>query len=254
MIVAATVSSTVVSISAAAWLSFSLLARLVERMVAFSVGILLGAAMLHMLPEALESTADPHTLFALLLAALIGFFMLEKFALLRHNHHHEGDGHDHAHGYDRQQAGRLGLPILVGDGLHDFADGILIAAAFLAGPWLGVIAAASIVAHEIPQKIGDFMVLLNAGYTRRRAYVYNLIAGSFSVVGGIVGWVFLEHSAMLIPYALIVASASFLYISLSDLMPQLQRDGRRAETFWQIALIGLGLAVIYAVFAGQHAH
>ncbi|HEU4621559.1 MAG TPA: ZIP family metal transporter [Burkholderiaceae bacterium] len=251
---AATAVSTVVSITAAAWFSFALLTRMVERMVAFSVGILLGAALLHMLPEAMESHVDPHHLFALLLAALIGFFLLEKFAFLRHSHHHEGDGHHHAHGFDRAQAGRGGLPMLLGDGLHNFADGILIAAAFLVDARLGLIAAASIVAHEIPQEVGDFMVLLNAGFTKRRAYLYNLLSGFSSVLGGIVGWMFLERSSMLIPYALVIASASFIYIALSDLMPQLQREGRRGETFWHIALIGLGLAIVYAIFSGRHAH
>jgi zinc and cadmium transporter len=107
---------------------------------------------------------------------LLGFFLLEKFALLRHSHHHEGDGHAHEHGHDKHEAGRAGWLILVGDGFHNFADGILIAAAFLADPKVGVITAVAIIAHEIPQEVGDFMVLLNAGFSRARAFAYNLIS------------------------------------------------------------------------------
>ncbi len=231
-----------------------MLSKLVERMVAFSVGILLGASLLHMMPEALQSHVDAHTLFALFLFSVLGFFLLERFDVLRHSHHHEGDDHQHSHGFDSRQAGRGGLPILVGDGLHNFADGILIAAAFLADPKLGIIAAASIIAHEIPQEIGDFMVLLNAGFSKRRAYVFNLLSSLAGVAGGIFGYFLLEQSQDWIPYALVVASASFIYIALSDLMPQLHREGRRKEAFFQIAFMGIGLASIYALFIGLHGH
>lgn len=253
-IVAATGVATLLSISAAAWFSFALLARMVERMVAFSVGILLGAALLHMLPEAVESGVDAHVLFALFMVAVLSLFALERLALFRHSHHHEHDGHAHDHGFDRVQAGQGGRSILLGDGLHKFADGVLIAAAFLADLKLGLIAAASIIAHEIPQEIGDFMVLLNAGLSRRRAYVYSLVSGAMCVAGGVFGWMFLDRSKNLIPYALVVASASFIYIALSDLMPQLHRESRRAESFWHVAMVGLGVATIYAVFATLHPH
>jgi zinc and cadmium transporter len=195
-----------------------------------------------------QSEADPHSLFALLLASLVGFFLLEKAAILRHNHHFEGDPHDHEHGHDARQAGRGGLTILIGDGIHKFADGMVIAAAFVADTHLGVIAALSIVAHEIPQEIGDFMVLLNAGISRKRALFYNMMCGASGMAGGVVGYLVLDKIHNLVPYALIVASASFIYIALSDLVPQLQRDGRRNESFWQVALMGVGIAMIYALF------
>lgn len=159
-----------VSIVAAAIFSFSLLSKLVDKMVSFSVGILLSTSLLHALPEAFESQADTRTLFATLFCGLMGFFLLEKFAILRHSHHHEGDGHAHAHGHDAHEAGKSGLMILVGDGLHNFTDGILIAAAFLADPKLGIVTGLAIIAHEIPQEIGDFIVLLNAGFSRARAF------------------------------------------------------------------------------------
>jgi zinc and cadmium transporter len=253
-ILAATLLAALLSISLAAWMSFVMLSRLVERMVAFSVGILLGAALLHMMPEALQSHVDAHTLFALFLLSVIVFFLLERFDVLRHSHHHEGDEHHHGHGFDVKQAGRGGLPILIGDGIHNFADGILIAAAFLADPSLGVIAAASIIAHEIPQEVGDFMVLLNAGFSKRRAYFYNLLSSLAGVAGGVTGYFVLEHSQDLIPYALVIASASFIYIALSDLMPQMHREGRRKEAFFQIAFMGVGLATIYSLFVALHSH
>lgn len=252
-IIAAALVSATLSISAAALVSFTLLARVVDRMVAFSTGCLLSAALLHMLPEAVESSADGHTLFALLLAALLGLFLLEKLAVLRHSHHHEGDAHDHDHGYDLRQAGRGGWPILVGDAIHNFADGIVIAAAFMADVKLGVVAAASIVAHEIPSEIGDFMVLLNAGFSRVRAYAFNLLSSAASLLGALAGYALLDRAATLVPYALVIAAGSFIYIALSDLVPQLHREGRARESVLQIALIGLGVAVIYFAFSALHA-
>jgi zinc and cadmium transporter len=234
----------VFSISAAALLSFSLLSKMVERMVSLSVGILLSTSLLHALPEAFESKADTHTLFATLLAGLLAFFLLEKFAILRHSHHYEGDGHSHAHGHDAHEAGKAGWMILVGDGLHNFTDGILIAAAFLANPQLGLVTALAIIAHEIPQEIGDFIVLLNAGFSRTRAYVYNLLCSLMAVVGGIVGYVMLERGMQWIPYVLVFASSGFIYIAVSDLMPQMQRRASVRETVPQILLIGLGVAVV----------
>lgn len=222
-------------------------------MVSLSVGIMLATSFLHALPEAFESHADSRRLFALLLASLLGFFMLEKLAILRHSHHHEDDGHDHTHGHDAHQAGKSGWMILVGDGLHNFTDGILIAAAFLADPQLGIVTGLAIIAHEIPQEIGDFIVLLNAGFTRRRAYVYNLIASLMAVIGGVLGYYTLAQAADLIPYVLIVASAGFIYIAVGDLMPQMQRRASIGEAIGQIVLIGLGVAIV-VFLTGQHHH
>ena len=225
---------------------------MVERMVSLSVGILLSTSLLHALPAAFESKADTHTLFATLLAGLLGFFLLEKFAILRHSHHHEGDGHAHGHGHDAHEAGKAGWMILVGDGLHNFTDGILIAAAFLANPKLGLVTGLAIIAHEIPQEIGDFIVLLNAGFSRTRAYVYNLICSLMSVIGGVLGYVMLDRGMAWIPYVLVFASSGFIYIAVSDLMPQMQRRATMKETISQILLVGLGV-VIVLVLTG-HAH
>ncbi|MET3106973.1 zinc and cadmium transporter [Oxalobacteraceae bacterium GrIS 2.11] len=242
-----------ISISAAAIFSFALLAKMVDRMVSLSVGIMLSTAFLHALPEAFESKADSHSLFGLLLASLFGFFLLEKFAILRHSHHNEADGHHHAHGHDAREAGKSGWMILVGDGMHNFTDGILIAAAFLANPKLGIVTGLAIIAHEIPQEIGDFIVLLNAGFTRQRAYMYNLISSLMAVVGGILGYYTLESASNLIPYVLVIASSGFIYIAVSDLMPQMQRRATMKETVPQIVLIALGVLIVLYL-TGQHAH
>ncbi|MEC5217416.1 zinc and cadmium transporter [Actimicrobium sp. GrIS 1.19] len=240
----ATTIAGVFSISAAAVFSFALLSKMVERMVSLSVGIMLSTSLLHALPEAFESGADPRTLFATLLAGLLAFFLLEKTAILRHSHHHEGDGHAHAHGHDANEAGRAGWMILVGDGLHNFTDGILIAAAFLADPNLGLVTGLAIIAHEIPQEIGDFIVLLNAGFSRRRAYFFNLLCSLMAVLGGLLGYFTLAHGQALIPYVLVFASSGFIYIALSDLMPQMQRRSTLRETIPQVILIAVGVGIV----------
>ncbi|HYD80639.1 MAG TPA: ZIP family metal transporter [Paucimonas sp.] len=240
------------SISAAAVFSFALLSRMVERMVSLSVGILLSTSLLHALPEAFESGTDPHILFATLLGGLLAFFLLEKFAILRHSHHHEGDGHGHEHGHDAHEAGKAGWMILVGDGLHNFTDGILIAAAFLADPSLGIIAALAIIAHEIPQEIGDFIVLLNAGFSRARAYAYNLLCSLMAVAGGVLGYFTLEQATGWIPYVLVFASSGFIYIAVSDLMPQMQRRATLRETIPQIVLVAVGVCIVLFLTNGAH--
>lgn len=241
----------VVSLSAAAVFSFTLLSRMVERMVSLSVGILLSTSLLHALPEAFESGKDPRVLFACLLSGLLGFFLLEKMAILRHSHHYEGDGHSHEHGHDAHEAGKAGWMILVGDGLHNFTDGILIAAAFLANPNLGIVTATAIIAHEIPQEIGDFIVLLNAGFSRARAYLYNLICSLMAVIGGMLGYFMLERSNQWIPYVLVFASSGFIYIAVSDLMPQMQRRASVRETVPQVILIACGVGLVLALTSHQ---
>ncbi|CAN5190755.1 ZIP family metal transporter [soil metagenome] len=225
---------------------------MVEKMVSLSVGIMLSTSLLHALPEAFESKADTHALFATLLGGLLAFFLLEKLSILRHSHHHEGDGHSHEHGHDAHEAGKSGWMILVGDGLHNFTDGILIAAAFLANPALGVVTGLAIIAHEIPQEIGDFIVLLNAGFSRTRAYVYNLLSSLMAVLGGVLGYVMLDKASNLIPYVLVFASSGFIYIAVSDLMPQMQRRATLRETIPQVVLIGLGVGIVLLLTRFRH--
>jgi zinc and cadmium transporter len=243
-ILLATTLAGVLSITAAAVFSFALLSKMVERMVSLSVGIMLSTSLLHALPEAFDSGANKRHLFATLLAGLLAFFLLEKLAILRHSHHHEGDGHHHAHGHDKIEAGKSGWMILIGDGMHNFTDGILIAAAFMADPTLGLVTGMAIIAHEIPQEIGDFIVLLNAGFSRTRAYVFNLLCSLMAVVGGLLGYFTLDKASGLIPYVLVFASSGFIYIAVSDLMPQMQRRATLRESVPQVLLIGAGVLLV----------
>lgn len=234
-----------VSVLVAASFSLSLLSKMVHSMVSVSVGILLATALLHSLPEAFTMAGvNPQLLFATLLAGLLGFFLLEKISLLRHSHHHEGDGHGHHHGHDAEVAGRSGWMILVGDGLHNFVDGVLIAAAFMADYQVGIFTAIAIIAHEIPQEIGDFIVLLNAGFTRTRALMYNLICGLSAVVGGVLAYFFLEKAHAAMPYLLVIAASSFIYIAVSDLIPQMHRRPHWAESLRQTILIACGVGFV----------
>ena len=140
--------------------------------------------------------------------------------------------------------------ILVGDGMHNFTDGILIAAAFLANPELGLVTALAIIAHEIPQEIGDFIVLLNAGFSRMRAYLYNLLCSMMGVLGGVLGYFTLERASGMIPYVLVFASSGFIYIAVSDLMPQMQRRATVRESIPQVMLISLGIVLV--LFVTRH--
>jgi zinc and cadmium transporter len=253
-IIIANVVATVISIALAAWLSFRFLSTLVDRLVCVSAGLLLTVAFTRLVPEALESGIDPQQLGWVLLAGILGFFLLEKLSLIHHTHHHEGDEHRHHHGHDAQEARRGGIPILVGDAFHNFADGVVIAAAFLVDWQAGVLATAAVMAHEIPHEVGDFMILLNAGYTRRRAFLFNMISGSSAVAGGVVGYFVLDAMDHLLPYALLLAAASFIYIALSDLLPEMMRRSRLAQSAPQVALVLVGVAIAALIGAAMHAH
>jgi len=245
-IVLATLAGGVLSVVIAASLTVGLLARVVKHLVSLSAGVLLGTALLHVLPEAFEGATDTQGLFITLLGGLMFFFLLEKAELYRHSHHHEDDDphHHHHHGFDAEQAGRGGWSVLVGDSIHNFCDGIIIAAAFLADVRLGVVTAAAIVAHEIPQEVGDYIVLLNAGLSRTRALVYNAISGLASVVGGVLGYFVVAPWQGLFPYLLVAASSSFIYVAVADLLPQLQRRLPLRDTLSQLLWLGAGLAIV----------
>ena len=242
------------SVTIAAMLTVGLLSRIVKHLVSLSTGVLLSTALLHVLPEAFESGADPHHLFLALLAGLMFFFLLEKAELYRHTHHHEGDGHHHHHHFDREQAGRGGLSVLVGDSIHNFCDGIIIAAAFLADHHLGWVTAMAIIAHEIPQEVGDYIVLLNAGFTRRKALFFNAVSGMAAVLGGLVGYFIVGPWQQLFPFLLVAASSSFVYVSVADLIPQLQRRLPWKDTVLQLLWLGVGIGFVLLVIGGKHVH
>jgi zinc and cadmium transporter len=252
-IVLATLVGGVLSVVIAATLTLTLLSRLVRHLVSLSAGVLLGTALIHVLPEAFESSAGAHELFLTLLGGLLFFFLLEKAELYRHGHHHEGDGDHHHHGFDHEQAGRGGWSVLVGDSIHNFCDGIIIAAAFLADTQLGIVTAMAVIAHEIPQEVGDYIVLLNAGFSRARALLFNAISGMAAVLGGVVGYFLMGPWEDLFPYLLVVAASSFIYVAVADLIPQLQRRLSMRETLTQIAWLGAGLGFITVIVQLFHA-
>ncbi len=243
-IVAATAIGGLLSVFIAAALSITVLSRVVKSLVSLSAGVLLGTSLLNVLPEAFESGASPQALFATLLAGLLFFWLLEKAELYRHVHHHEGDGHDHHHHFDAQQAGRGGLSVLVGDAVHNFCDGVIIAAAFVTDPRLGIATALAVAAHEIPQEAGDYIVLLNAGFSRRKALFFNALSGLAAVAGGVFGFYLVGPWEAMLPYLLVVASSSFIYVAVADLLPQLQQRLSWRETVMQVAWLGAGLLVV----------
>jgi zinc and cadmium transporter len=242
------------SVLIAASLTVAVLTRMVRHLVSLSAGVLLATALLHVLPEAFESRASPHGLFATLLAGLMFFFLLEKVELYRHTHHHEGDGHHHHHHFDAEQAGRGGWSVLVGDSIHNFCDGIIIAAAFLADTQLGIVTSLAIIAHEIPQEVGDYIVLLNAGFSRTKALLYNAISGLSAVIGGLVGYVIVGPWEALFPYLLVIASSSFVYVAVADLIPQLQQRMSLKDTAAQLAWLAAGMAMILLVVRAVRLH
>ncbi|WP_348756728.1 ZIP family metal transporter [uncultured Aquincola sp.] len=254
-IVLATLAGGLLSVGIAASLTVHLLGRVVKSLVSLSAGVLLATALLNVLPEAFESNAEPHALFATLLGGLLFFFLLEKVELYRHTHHHEGDGHHHHHHFDAEQAGRGGWSVLLGDSIHNFCDGVIIAAAFLTDVRLGTVTALAIIAHEIPQEVGDYIVLLNAGLSRTRALVYNALSGAAAVVGGVVGYFVVGPWEALFPYLLVVAASSFVYVAVADLIPQMQRRLSLRDTLLQVGWLAAGLVIVLLAMSGlQHNH
>jgi zinc and cadmium transporter len=267
-IILATAAGGLLSVVIAAALTVTMLSRVVRSLVSLSAGVLLGTALLHMLPEAFGAGHDhvhrigeevhhhptPTTLFATLLGGLLFFWLLEKAELYRHAHHHEGDGHDHHHRFDAQQAGRGGLAVLLGDGVHNFCDGVIIAAAFLTDPMLGWITTLAVAAHEIPQEAGDYIVLLNAGFTRAKALLFNGLSGLAAVAGGVAGYLMLGRFDALLPYLLVVASSSFVYVAVADLLPQLQQRLTWRETLAQVSWLAAGLLLVLLAKQLLHAH
>lgn len=248
-IVAASVLGGVLSVSAAALVMAGLPRRWLAFAVSFSIGVLLTTAMLHLLPEVLESGLTPHEVFPVLMAGVLGFFVLEKFANWRHSHADGRSGHDHAApGDEGMHGGAVG--ILVGDGFHNFTDGLLIASAFLADPSLGWATTFAIVAHEIPQEAGDFAILLAAGWQRVRAFFWNGMSSLASLLGGVGGFFALERFQEWVPYIVTLAAASFIYIAIADLMPRLRRE--QNDIGWHALLLGAGIAV--SMLGGSHSH
>ena len=242
---AATVAGGVISIAIAALFALSAPAGWVPALVSFAIGSLLGAVFLEILPHAIGSAGNLQALFATVLAGILGFFVLEKLVLWRHCHIEDCDAHDHH--ADANDRGRSGLMIIIGDGFHNFVDGILIAAAFLQSTELGVVTAAAIIAHEIPQEIGDFVVLLHSGYSKLAALALNLLSSLAMLVGALLAYFTLRVAQEWIGTVLALAAASMIYVAVADLIPGLHRRPELRATAQQVALIALGVALIWLV-------
>jgi zinc and cadmium transporter len=249
-IIIATVAGGVLSALAAAAFAFKARANQVPVLISYAVGALLGAVFLEILPHAFRLTANLEQVAAIILLGILSFFVLEKLVLWRHCHDeqcaaHEAQPAQHDHG-------RSGMMIVIGDTFHNFVDGILIAAAFLAGVQLGRVTAIAIVAHEVPQEVGDFLVLLHSGYSKRYALALNVLSSLAMMVGGVLAYFTLQTVQQWIPSLLALAAASMLYVSVADLMPGLHRRPEIHATVQQAALIAIGVATIWGVGALLH--
>lgn len=242
--------------------------RMLSPMVSFAIGTLLGAAFLAILPHAFESPGiDAHTITLTVLCGILVFFLLEKMVIWRHCHTDDCDVHGGpsvagdrtpgstgVHVPDMDEVRRLatGNLILIGDGIHNMVDGVLIAAAFLTDFRLGVVTSIAVAAHEIPQELGDFAVLLHSGFSRARALVYNVLTSLTTVIGGVMAYYSLSLTNRAVPYVLAIAASSFIYISVADLIPGLHKRPEFSATVQQIILIASGIAVISVMQAMLH--
>jgi len=276
-ILVGTLAAGIGSVWLAAWLSFGIVSRYTQHMLSLAAGALLATAFLHLLPEAFEAGVEPHNLFMTLLFGLLFFFLLDKAELWHHGHeHHHGDahhGHDHheAHDHDHDHdhahstasdalhvegahakplAG--GWAILAGDSVHCFGDGVLIASAFMVDLKLGVVAALAVLAHEVPHHMGDLVVLRQGSQSRQTAVLKVSLAGAITALGGMVGYALLDQLHGVLPYMLAIASSSFIYVALADLIPQLQKRLSSRETAAQIVWLMSGIALVSAVSVLAH--
>ena len=246
-IIVASVAGAFLSVVAAAVLALRASAHQVPMLISYAIGALLGAVFLEILPHAFEQSRSAHNLAAVILGGILFFFVLEKLVLWRHCHHdhceaHEAQPADHDHG----RSGRL---ILIGDTFHNFVDGILIAAAFVDSTQLGIVVALAIIAHEIPQEVGDYLILLHSGYTKVRALAYNLLSSMATMVGAMLAYFALADLTQWIPSLLALGAASMIYVAVADLIPGLHKRTELKESIFQVLLIGSGITSIAIVQA-----
>ena len=247
--------------------------KLIPHTVSFAIGALLGAALLALIPHAItiNEHVDFHDLGLTILIGLLGFFLLEKMVLWRHCHSSHCEVHSpsniklssevhspsnierskdaHGHSHEKDASGTL---IIIGDAVHNLVDGVLIAAAFMTDIDLGIVTALAVATHEIPQEIGDFAILLNSGYTRSRALLFNVLASLATLLGAVIAYYSLSSMQGALPYILAIAASSFIYIAVADLIPGLHKKTKLSETIQQITLISLGVLTIYLAHSTLH--
>lgn len=258
LILIGTTMGGLLSVLLAASFALTLLQRHASLLVSFAVGTLLTAALMGMLPEALEAGLPAEQLGGWILVGLLAFFLLEKSMLWHHGHHHDHGGdfaHVHAHGHDPKLKAAVPM-VVIGGGMHKFVDGVAISAAFLADTSLGFATALAILLHEIPHALGDFMVLLAADVSRKRTLLLMLLSGMAMLVGGGLGYMLLNDAEPVLPIILALAAASFIYIAISDLVPHLQQKTGLKTGALQVLMISAGgMAILLGqTLAHVHAH
>jgi len=271
------------SVSLAAVFALNLRTAWIPMLVSYAIGAMLGAVFLEILPHAFEEATSVESISATLLFGLLLFFVLEKLVIWRHCHgdhcevhaiHNEANCPDvqhgssvqeggakfrpvksqshapsitqsHSHVHSHHDSGRSGMMIMIGDTFHNFVDGVLIAAAFLVDVKLGMVTALAIISHEIPQEVGDFLILLHSGYSKKQAFIFNLVSSLATLIGGLIAYFALQFVMSWIPYILGLAAASMLYVAVADLIPSLHKRTELKATISQVSLISLGVATIW---------
>ncbi|MFA6972089.1 MAG: ZIP family metal transporter [Gallionella sp.] len=246
-IVAASFVGGVLSVLCAALFALNARAHWVNALVSYAIGALLGAVFLDILPEAIKMTTNPAVLSGTVLAGILLFFTLEKLLLWRHCHHDHCEVHEPHETQGAHTHGRSGIMIMVGDTFHNFVDGVIIAAAFLTDVHLGVVTALAIIAHEIPQEVGDFMILLHSGYSKAQALWLNLVSSVATLIGGVLAYFALQSMQGAVPTLLALAAASMIYVAVADLIPGLHQRTRLRDTVEQVSLIVAGVSSIFLV-------
>ena len=243
-IVAASLIGGVLSVLCAALFALNARAHWVNALVSYAIGALLGAVFLDILPEAIEQSSSAAAVSGTVLAGILLFFTLEKLLLWRHCHHDHCEVHEpHDHELNR----RSGAMIMLGDTFHNFVDGIIIAAAFMADVNLGIVTAMAIIAHEIPQEVGDFMILLHSGYSKAQALLLNLLSSLAMLAGGVLAFFALQSMQGFVPTLLALAAASMIYVAVADLIPGLHKRTQLKDTIQQVLLIVAGVSSILLV-------
>ena len=267
-IIAATVAGGITSVLGAWLLATRAKASQIPVLLSYAVGALLGAAFIELIPHAFNRSDNLQSTAATLLCGLLLFFILEKLVLWRHCHveeceahdpheaaptavHGNGNGHTSHSGHDH---GRSGMMILIGDTFHNFVDGVLIAAAFLADTQLGIVTAVAIIAHEVPQEVGDFIILLHSGFSKQHAFFLNLLSSAAMVIGGVLAYFALQSMERWIGTLIALAASSMIYVAVADLIPGLHRRPEIRATIQQVALIALGIGTIWLVGEIAHGH
>jgi zinc and cadmium transporter len=243
-IIAATLLGGVLSVLAAAAFALRTGPAQLPTLISYAIGTLLGAAFLEILPHAMELASSAESVTGTVLIGILLFFVLEKLVLWRHSHEEHLEGHPPL----RDQADRhVAMMVIIGDTFHNCVDGVIIAGAFLVSLELGIITALAIITHEVPQEVGDFLVLLHSGYSKRQALGVNVLASGAMVIGGLVAYYALQTLHQFIPFLLGIAAASMLYVSIADLIPGLHRRPGLLATAQQVLLIAAGIGTIWVV-------